>query len=154
MQLDDYRLYTAALTQSLADDPRVLGLIALGSMAEQDYLPDQWSDHDFFVVTIPGQQEAFRTDLSWLPNHQRIAFWFRDSPHALRAVFDSGHLLEFVLFDEAELAAHGQINRYRVLLDQSDVTRLAAEVAERTRGLSRTRWRRFGSRWHCWKRPA
>ena len=63
MQLDDYRLYTAALTQSLADDPRVLGLIALGSMAEQDYLPDQWSDHDFFVVTIPGQQEAFRTDL-------------------------------------------------------------------------------------------
>ena len=123
-------------------------------MAEQDYLPDQWSDHDFFVVTIPGQQEAFRTDLSWLPNHQRIAFWFRDSPHALRAVFDSGHLLEFVLFDEAELAAHGQINRYRVLLDRSDVTRLAAEVAERTRGLSRTRWRRFGSRWRCWKRPA
>ncbi len=59
------------------------------------------SDHDFFVVTVTGQQEAFRTDLSWLPDHQRIAFWFRKSPHALRAVFDSGHLLEFVLFDEA-----------------------------------------------------
>ena len=101
MQLDDYRAFTAELTRNLADDPHVLGLIALGSMAEQDYLPDQWSDHDFFVVTEPGHQEAFRTDLSWLPDHQRIAFWFRDSPHALRAVFDSGHLLEFVLFDEA-----------------------------------------------------
>ena len=72
MQLDDYRAYTTALTRNLANDPRVLGLIALGSMAEQDYLPDQWSDHDFFVVTVPGQQEAFRTDLSWLPDHQRI----------------------------------------------------------------------------------
>lgn len=64
MQLDDYRSFTAALTLSLANDPRVLGLIALGSMAEQDYLPDQWSDHDFFVVTVPGQQEAFRKEVS------------------------------------------------------------------------------------------
>ncbi len=69
MQLDDYRAYCTALTQSLANDPRVLGLIALGSMAEQDYLPDQRSDHDFFVVTVAGQQEALRTDLSWLPDH-------------------------------------------------------------------------------------
>ncbi len=30
MQLDDYRAYSTALTQNLANDPRVLGLIALG----------------------------------------------------------------------------------------------------------------------------
>jgi hypothetical protein len=132
MEPDDYRSFTTTLAANLASDPRVLGLIALGSMAEQDYLPDRWSDHDFFVVTVPGAQEAFRTDLSWLPNHKQLAFWFRETPHALRAVYDSGHLLEFVLFDEAELAAYGRINRYRVLLDRSSITRLAAEVAERT----------------------
>lgn len=132
MQLDDYRSFTAALTASLSADPRVLGLIALGSMAEQDYLPDQWSDHDFFVITVPGEQEALRADLSWLPNYQRLAFWFRESHHALRAVYDSGHLLEFVVFDQAELAAHGRMNRYRVLLDRSDIAALTAELAERT----------------------
>jgi hypothetical protein len=132
MQLDDYRAFTAALTANLSADPLVLGLIALGSMAEQDYLPDQWSDHDFFVITVAGEQEAFRTDLSWLPNHQQLAFWFRETPHALRAIYDSGHLLEFVLFDEAEFAAHGRINRYRVLLDRTGISALAAEVAERT----------------------
>jgi hypothetical protein len=132
MQLDDYRAFTAALTDTLAQDPRVLGLIALGSMAEQDYLPDQWSDHDFFVITVSGEQEALRTDLSWLPGYRRLAFWFRETPHALRAVYDSGHLLEFVLFDKEELTAHARINRYRVLLDRSNIAALAADVAERT----------------------
>ena len=132
MELDDYRAFTATLAANLSADPRVLGLIALGSMAEQDYLPDQWSDHDFFVVTAPGEQESFCTDLSWLPNHSQLAFWFRESHHALRAVYNSGHLLEFVVFDQAELAAHGRMNRYRVLLDRSDIAALAAGLAERT----------------------
>ncbi len=71
MDLKQYRTFTATLTETLAVDGRVVGLIALGSMAEQDYPPDRWSDHDFFVITEPGAQEAFRADLSWLPDHQR-----------------------------------------------------------------------------------
>ena len=103
MQPNEYRAFTATLAETLARDPRVVGLIALGSMAEQDYAPDRWSDHDFFVITEPGAQEAFRTDLSWLPDHQRIAFRLREGPHALRVVDDTGHILELVVFDADEL---------------------------------------------------
>lgn len=131
MQLDQYRAFTAALTETLARDPRVVGLIALGSMAEQDYAPDRWSDHDFFVVTEPGAQEAFRRDLSWLPDHQRIAFWFRENIHALKVIYDTGHVMELVVFDEAEIE-QAYANRYRVLIDRGDVTRRMAAAAART----------------------
>ena len=131
MQLHQYRAFTATLADTLARDPRVVGLIALGSMAEQDYLPDRWSDHDFFVITKPGAQEAFRADLAWLPDHQRIAFRLREGPHALRVVYDTGHILELVVFDADEMNG-AYANRYRVLIDRGDVTARIAAVATRT----------------------
>lgn len=131
MELEQYRTFTATLTETLAADGRVVGLIALGSMAEQDYPPDRWSDHDFFVITEPGAQEALRADLSWLPDHQRIAFQLREGPHALRVVYDSGHILELVVFDPDELNS-AYANRYRVLFDRGDATARIAAVAVRT----------------------
>lgn len=131
MQLEQYRAFTTTLTETLRHDPRVVGLIALGSMAEQDYAPDRWSDHDFFVITEPGVQEALRSDLSWLPDHSRIAFTLREGPHALRVVYDTGHILEPVVFDEVELDG-AYANRYRVLIDRADVTAKIATAAART----------------------
>ena len=131
MQLEQYRAFTATLTETLARDPRVVGLIALGSMAEQDYVPDQWSDHDFFVITAPGAQEALRSDLSWLPDHGRIALSFREDAHALRVVYDTGHILELVVFDEAEID-QAYANRFRVLIDRGAVTQRIAAAADRT----------------------
>jgi len=131
MHIDEYHAFTATLSATLAQDPRVVGLIALGSMAEQDYMPDRWSDHDFFVITEPGAQEAFRTDLSWLPDHHRIAFWLRENAHALRVVYDSGHIVEPVVLDKDELSAI-DINRYLVLIDHSDVLPRIAAAATRT----------------------
>jgi hypothetical protein len=64
MNSADYHRFSEELRSGLQQDERVLGLVALGSMAEWDYLPDAWSDHDFFVVTQPGTQEAFRNE--WL----------------------------------------------------------------------------------------
>ncbi len=131
MQLDQYHAFTATLTETLAADPRVVGLIALGSMAARDYPPDRWSDHDFYVVAEPGAQESLRRDLSWLPDHQRIAFRLREGPHALRVVYDSGHILELVVFDADELDG-AYANRYRVLIDRGDVTARMAAAAART----------------------
>ena len=73
MQPDAYRAFTQALTERLRADPRAIGLVAVGSMADRDYGPDEWSDHDFFVITPPGGQEELRSDLSWLPSADRIA---------------------------------------------------------------------------------
>lgn len=133
MQIEQYRAFTTTLTATLASDPRVVGLIALGSMAEQDYAPDRWSDHDFFVITEPGAQDALRADLSWLPDHRRIAFRLREGPHALRVVYDSGHIVELVVFDASELDS-AYANRYCVLIDRGDVTARIAAAAARTAG--------------------
>ncbi|HEX5690170.1 MAG TPA: hypothetical protein VFX76_09215 [Roseiflexaceae bacterium] len=131
MQLDAYHSFSVALRDKLAADPRVLGLVALGSMADQDYAPDQWSDHDFFVIVEPGQQERFRTELRWLPAHERIVLALRETDHGLKIVYDDGHLLEFAVFDLAELEL-ALVNRYRVLFDRGEVAPLMAAIAAAT----------------------
>ena len=120
-----YDAFTAALTESLRD--RVLALVAVGSMSSG---PDEWSDHDFFVITAPGEQEGYRRDLSWLPDERRIVLSFRETAHGLKVIYDDGHLLEFAVFDPEEIAL-ASINRYRVLFDHADVTTRMAALAAR-----------------------
>ena len=132
MNLTEYNRFTEELRQKLADDPRVLGLVALGSMAQQDYQPDEWSDHDFFVITIQGVQEDMRQDLSWLPRADELVFHFRETEHGLKALYPNGHLLEFAVFNEDELQM-ARLNQYRVLLDKAELTAHLAELELTTR---------------------
>ena len=127
-----YNGFTERLRVGLTADDRVLGLIAVGSMAAVDYEPDEWSDHDFFVVTAPGGQEELRADVSWLPDAHRIVFWHRETDHGLQVFYDDGHLLEFAVFDLDELGLAG-VNRYRVLLDRGGVEARMAAVRAQTR---------------------
>src|SRR6478752_8174366 len=131
MELAEYQGFTDSLTESLGGRPEVLGLVALGSMALRDYAPDRHSDHDFFVVTRLGAAETLRSDLSWLPDSERISFSFRETSHGLKVLYDSGHLLELAVFEPDELAL-ARVNRYRVLLDRADVTERLAAVAAAT----------------------
>jgi hypothetical protein len=117
---DEYRAFTRALTERLHADQRAIGLVAVGSMADRDYAPDEWSDHDFFVITPAGGQEELRNDLAWLPDHERIALSVRETDHGLLVIYDDGHLLEFAVFDLDEIALAG-VNRYRVLFDRGGV---------------------------------
>ena len=126
MNLARYNRFTDELTRKLDADPRVLGLVALGSMAQQDTQPDEWSDHDFFVITIQGVQEDMRQDLSWLPRADEIVFHFRETEHGMKALYHGGHLLEFAIFNEDELQM-ARLNRHRVLLDKAE---LAPQLAE------------------------
>lgn len=138
MRPDAYALFTEALSARLESDSRVLGFVALGSMARRDYEPDRWSDHDFFVITSPGGQEAFRADLSWLPDPERVVFSYRETAHGVKALYDDGHLVEFAVFDPVELAV-ARVNRYRVLLDRADIERRLAELADSTAALAEAR---------------
>ena len=126
-----YARFTAALTARLAEDPDVLGLVALGSMSGDPPGPDAWSDHDFFVVTRPGAQERLRADPAWLPDAARIVLWHRETAHGLKAIWDDGHLAELAVFDPDELAL-ARVNRYRVLLDRGDVGERIAAVRAAT----------------------
>ncbi|HEY4492929.1 MAG TPA: hypothetical protein VI958_13080, partial [Acidobacteriota bacterium] len=127
MKLEDYRAFTETLTQILQADLRVLGLIAVGSMAEQDYKPDEWSDHDFFVVVESGLQNFFRTNLEWLPESDRIAFSYQETEHGSKVLYSDGHLLEFAVFDLKELHL-AKVNRYRILIDRGPVRDHLAQI--------------------------
>ncbi len=134
-----FAAFTGALAERLARDPRVVGLVALGSMSGEGPAPDEFSDHDFFVVTETGLQELFRGDLSWLPGAESAVLVHRETEHGLKVVLPDGHLLEFAVFDRDELLV-ARANRYRVLLDRGGVAERMAEVAARPAPLPESRW--------------
>ncbi len=136
MDLEGYNAFTDRLRASLEADPRVLGLIAVGSMAQRDTRPDAWSDHDFLVVVVPGAQEAMRNDPAWLPDHERVILRFRETAHGVKLLYEHGHLIEFAVFDPEELHV-ARIDQYRVLLDRADLGRRMEEVTRAT-----VEWRR------------
>ncbi|MCC7207592.1 MAG: hypothetical protein IT323_09805, partial [Anaerolineae bacterium] len=105
MQTVDYWAFIDALRTRLEADPRVVGLVLLGSTADKSHAPDEYSDHDFFVITTPGAQEHFRTHLDWLPDPDSIVLAVRETAHGLKILYTSGHILEFAVFDLAEIGA-------------------------------------------------
>ncbi|MBK9091123.1 MAG: hypothetical protein IPL90_19635 [Holophagales bacterium] len=134
-----YDAFSRTLTSALAADPRVVGLVALGSMSGAGVPPDAFSDHDFFVITVPGLQEDLRTDLGWLPGSGRAVLVHRETEHGLKVVLEDGHLLEFAVFDLDELHV-ARANRYAVLLDRGGVTERMALVAAKPLESPADRW--------------
>lgn len=132
MKLELYRRYTQQLTAALHARPGVLGLVALGSMAEQGELPDEYSDHDFFVVVEPWLAEELRGSSEWLPAPDRIRLRFRETPHGVKALYDDGHLIELAVFTLEELSL-ARVNRHRVLFDHADVEARMVRVERETR---------------------
>jgi hypothetical protein len=139
MDAEAFAAFTESLGERLAADPRVVGLVALGSMSGEGPAPDGFSDHDFFVVTEPGVQEPFRRDLRWLPGAPSAVLVHRETEHGLKVVLPDGHLLEFAVFDRDELLV-ARANRYRVLLDRGGVAERMAEVAAKPAPAPESRW--------------
>jgi lincosamide nucleotidyltransferase B/F len=128
MKLEQFRAFSKNLKANLETDNRVLGLVFLGSAAEQDRIPDEYSDHDFFVITLKGMQEEFRQNLSWLPDAANIVIKYRETEHGLKIIFANGHLIEFAIFDEEELFL-ARVNDYRVDLDKAQITTSLQQIA-------------------------
>ncbi len=143
MRAADYAAFTRDLAERLDGLEDVIGLVAVGSMATRDYEPDEWSDHDFFVVTEPGAQERRRQDLDWLPRSDQVTLSFRETEHGLKVIYDDAHLVEFAVFDLEEIGL-ARVNRYRVLLDHGGVSDRMAEVAESTTARAPDDLRDFG----------
>lgn len=124
----DYERFTRHLVEWAERDDRVTGLVALGSMADETRR-DEWSDHDFWLVTDRGAASELRDDPSWLPDPNRIVVHFRETEHGRSAVYDDGHLVEFAVFEDDELQV-ARANDYAVLVgDGTLVARLEAMAA-------------------------
>jgi hypothetical protein len=132
MDRDAYGRFSERLRERLAADERVLGLVALGSMSGEPP-PDRWSDHDFFVISRPGEQERMRTELSWLPDGGEIVLAYRETAHGVKVLYRDAHLLEFAVFDPDELSV-ARVNRFRVLLDRGGIAERMRALRARTEG--------------------
>lgn len=121
-----FETYTKQLRASLESVPGVIGLVTLGSTADPTFR-DQWSDHDFWVITEPGAQESFVADLSWLPDYQNILFEVSHGKNRRTILFRDRHKVEFAVFDAGEIAS-AKIERYRILIDRDQVTELIGKI--------------------------
>lgn len=130
MEIEQYQRFTNMLTQTLEQDERSIALVALGSMAEQERL-DRWSDHDFWIITSPGSQDGFLTDLSWLPNNQKIALSLRQAERYQTVVYNDGHIAEFAVFAVEELP-NAKTNAWRVLFDKEGIAPVIEKVHKAT----------------------
>jgi hypothetical protein len=128
--LEKFLSFQAELTDLVAKRPEVIGLIFVGSAAATHRV-DQYSDQDFFLVVRTGTGESFRKDLSWLPNHSEMALSPRETDHGLKVVYQNGDVLEFAVFEDAELEL-SSVNDYRVVLDNQDLTERMAKIAARS----------------------
>lgn len=122
--------YIDRLTQACHAHPDVIGLVLMGSTASQGRA-DEWSDHDFAVICRPGTQPMLRADLSWLPDAGRICAVAHEHHGGLKAIYDTGAVLEFAVVDPSELRTF-YANDYRVAYDDGDIATVMAEVRART----------------------
>jgi len=133
-QFDDY---TERLRASLESVREVLGLIVLGSTADSTRR-DEWSDHDFWIITERGKQGALVEDLSWLPDYQDIAIAVKHKPHGRTIVFRNRHKVEFAVFDATDVNS-GKIERYQVLIDRDRIAETIAAIHDETRQQAQAR---------------
>jgi len=125
----DYHLFTDTLIHKLESDPQVIGVVLLGSTASQKRKPDQYSDHDFFVIVHMGVQQRFRDMVTWLPYPDRIVFHYQETEHGCKVIYDDAHLLEFAIFSPQELLM-ARANAYKVVVDKANITPLMDQVAQ------------------------
>lgn len=131
MDAADYRRFGEHLRSWAGTHPDVIGLVAVGSMAEQGRMPDEWSDHDFWVITTDAAAEAIRDDPSWLPDSERIVLFYAETEHGRNAIYDDGHLIERAVFKDSELEI-ARANDYRVLVDKAAIGQRMEAIARTT----------------------
>ncbi len=122
--------FIEVLRHTAESDSRIQGLVLCGSSAEPSRR-DRWSDHDFLLITNDGTPEQFRTDLSWLPAAEDIAWSFRETAHGLKALYRSGLLIEFAVFDRAEFAGC-VLNHAIVVVDRGGIAAITETVRDRS----------------------
>jgi hypothetical protein len=128
--IEKFLAYSDQLRINLDSRPEVVGLVFLGSAADTSRV-DQWSDHDFFVISVDEQAEALRQNLDWLPNHEAISIAVRETDHGLKVVYQDGQVLEFAVFKDSELDTVSA-GEFAVALDKCNLQQRMQARAEKS----------------------
>lgn len=97
-QLGPFQEFLDDLATTARSHPLVKGLVAFGSTADGTRR-DEWSDHDFALLTTPGAEGNFRHDLSWLPHAEEIVLSVVEHHGGVKAIYRNGHRIEFGIAD-------------------------------------------------------
>jgi hypothetical protein len=100
-------------------------------MAEQDFKPDKFSDHDFFLITKQGAQSEFKNNFEWLPDSDNIIYYFQESEYAVKVLYNYGHIAEFGVVDRGDLK-EVPLNNYRILIDKDGREEQIHNLAKKT----------------------
>lgn len=125
MEAATFNTYTEHLLDALSATPEVIGFVTLGTTAEPGFR-DQWSDHDFWVITQSGKQEPLLNDLSWLPDAHEIVLKVRHHKGWV-VIYGNRHKVEFAVMDVKE-ALEGKVQSYRILIDRDQIAELMESV--------------------------
>jgi len=126
---EKFGAYLGELIDTARRAPDIVGLVGMGSTAERHRV-DEWSDHDFALVTADGAQDRYRADLAWLPASSSIALSVVEHHGGVKVIHDDGHVLEFGIASIDQLATW-YANAYDVLYDAGGVAEAMALVAAR-----------------------
>src|SRR6185503_17525072 len=118
------------LIARLEADAVVMGLVALGSTADATSR-DEWSDHDFWIITSPGSQSNYLDSFAWLPRANPILLTVRHGISYRTVLYANRHKVEYAVFDSAE-ATRGKVERFEVLIDRGGIGRLAESIQLQT----------------------
>jgi hypothetical protein len=124
MEAEAFDNYTDRLRAALESAHEVVGLVTLGTTVASTFR-DEWSDHDFWVITKAGAQDSFLKDLTWLPDAHNIAITVCHGKSYRTVVYRNRHKVEFAVLDVNE-AHEGKAQRYRILIDRGQIAELMA----------------------------
>lgn len=91
------------ITLSLERSGHALALMGLGSTGQAADRLDAYSDLDFFVIVEEGHENLFRDNLDWLSAICPLAFYFKNTVHGYKALFEDGIFIELAVFTPAEI---------------------------------------------------
>jgi hypothetical protein len=141
MESFDYELYTSLAIERVEADPKVLGLILVGSTAEPE-TRDEWSDHDFWIITFPGAQGKYLHSPEWLPFSESILLSALHGENVRSVLYLNHHMVEYAVFDQ-EQVKEAKLNRYKVTFDRARIESIAKKINEDTLSLRANELMRF-----------
>ena len=133
-QLSDFDAILDALVAIAEGSNDVVGLVAFGSTADRSRT-DAGSDHDFAWITVPGAEETWRRDPSWLPRAERIAEHVVEHHGGVKVIYDDGHRLEFGVAALADFAGWAGAPARVLVGDQAVAAAVEGVVARRPEGV-------------------
>ncbi len=127
MTPEQHAAWLESALENLTAREDVVGVVGMGSTADASRV-DEWSDHDVAIVVVSGAEGCYRGRVDWMPHPDRIVLVLEQHHGGGRAVYDSGHLVEWGVATIESLGTWAA-DDFVVLLDRGGVAAVMDQVS-------------------------